>query len=143
MSIFKENCAMICSNCNKLNDTDSNFCKYCGDNLKPDASDPHHSIFETRSQPARVNNELGYLLIALLIALNILFWIVAPWILSSSGESDNPFRVVRIFSMFFLIAQFVIMFIYARRNSYRIIIGAIAALVLLSYAFTLFNILRS
>ena len=24
---------MICSNCGKTNENDSNFCKYCGDNL--------------------------------------------------------------------------------------------------------------
>jgi len=66
---------MICSNCGKTNENDSNFCKYCGDALKPIATDPNHTIFDRSYQAlSRSNLDLGYLVVAILILVNVFMW---------------------------------------------------------------------
>ena len=133
---------MTCNNCNKINDNDSNYCKYCGDNLKPEIADRDTTIFETRSQTAITNNELGYLVIALLVILNTLLWMIGPWISNSITDNETTYIVLRVFSIFFSIAQFVVMFIYARKKSYRVIIGIIAVFAVLINMFYLLQTFR-
>jgi len=124
---------MICNNCGKTNDSESNFCKYCGINLKPAATDPNHTIFDSSylTQP-KSNIDLGYLIISILILINIFLWIAWRFLSGSIIQGNETFfKGIRLISVIFSIAQFVIMFIFAKRQSYKIIIGVIAVIVIL------------
>ncbi len=125
---------MICSNCGKTNENDSNFCKYCGDNLKPTATDPNHTIFDrTYGGLSKSNLDLGYLIVAILILVNVFMWFFWSFIFGGSGISDNRilYNGIRVLSTMLSIAQFVVMFIFAKRQSYKIIIGIIAAIIII------------
>jgi len=125
---------MICNNCGKTNESDSNFCKYCGTNLDPTATDPQHTIFET-SYPvgAKSSNDLGYLIIAILILINIFMWFSWSFLFGRSDISNNRilYKTLRVFSTALSIGQFVVMFIFTKRPVYKIIIGIIAGIILL------------
>ena len=128
---------MNCNNCGRANDSESNYCKFCGTYLReyqPQQNPfdhPHHTIFEsTYQQQPRSNVELGYLLIAILIVLNVFTWMTWSFLSNYVANGDqSTFRIIRFISIFFSIAQFVTMFIFAKRTSYRIVIGIIAAFV--------------
>ena len=125
---------MTCTNCGKLNDSDSNFCKYCGDNLSPTSTDPNYTIFDktyTTARPAP-NTDLGYLVIAILILVNVFMWFF--WSFIFGGElSDNKilYKMIRVLSTSLSIAQFAVMFVFAKRQAYKIIIGIIGAMVII------------
>src|SRR6478735_6515334 len=113
---------MICNNCGRANENDSNFCKYCGDNLNP--TDPNHTIFDrTYGRLSRSNIDLGYLVIAILVLVNVFMW----FIFGGSGIDDNRllYKGIRVLSTILSIAQFAVMFIFAKRQSYKIVIGVI------------------
>jgi len=123
---------MLCSNCGKTNENDSNFCKYCGDNLNP--TDPNHTIFERSYQVlSKSNLDLGYLIVAILILVNVFMWFFWSFIFGGSDLSNNRilYKGIRLLSTTLSIAQFVVMFIFAKRQSYKIIIGIIAAIIII------------
>lgn len=125
---------MICNNCSKANDSGSNFCKYCGNNLDPTANDPHRTIFENAylAHP-KSNIDLGYLIISILILINVFLWFFWGFIFGGADMSNNRmlYKAIRVISTFFSVAQFVVMFIFAKRQAYKIVIAIIAAIVML------------
>jgi len=125
---------MICSNCGKTNENDSNFCKYCGDNLNPTATDPNHTIFDRsyRTLP-QSNIDLGYLVIAILILANVFMWFFWSFIFGGADINNKSvlYKGIRVLSTTLSISQFVVMFIFAKRQSYKIIIGIIAAIIII------------
>ena len=123
---------MICSNCGRANENDSNFCKYCGDNLNP--TDPNRTIFgRSYGSLSRSNLDLGYLVIAILILVNVFMWFFWSFIFGGSGMNDNRilYKGIRVLSTILSIAQFVVMFIFAKRQSYKIVISIIAAIIII------------
>jgi dolichyl-phosphate-mannose--protein O-mannosyl transferase len=123
---------MICSNCGKTNENDSNFCKYCGDNLNP--TDPNHTIFDRSYRVlSKSNLDLGYLIVAVLILVNVFMWFFWSFIFGGSDMGNNRilYKGIRLLSTTLSIAQFVVMFIFVKRQSYRIIIGIIAAIIII------------
>jgi len=124
---------MNCSNCGRSNESDSNYCKNCGTNMRSEIANPYQTIFNDQLHQPRSNTELGYLIIALLIAFNILLWITFPSLsVSVFDDSRMLFLVLRIISAFLIVAEFVVMFIFAKRKGYRIVIGIIGTIALLS-----------
>ena len=124
---------MTCTNCGKINDSENNFCKYCGDNLKPTPTDPNHTIFDRayRAHP-RSNIDLGYLIIAILVLVNVFMWFFWSFIFGGNlSENRDLYKMIRVISTTLSIAQFVVMFIFAKRQSYKIIIGVIAAIIII------------
>jgi dolichyl-phosphate-mannose--protein O-mannosyl transferase len=105
------------------------------------AIDLHHTIFENPYQQTRENAELGYLVIALLIVTNVLLWIIWPLLFGAIGSNEVLYKMMRAFSVILSVAEFVVMFIYARRRSYRIIIGIVGGITLLSNLFYLVQVL--
>ena len=124
---------MTCTNCGKINDSESNFCKYCGDNLNPTATDPNHTIFDRtyQAQP-RSNIDLGYLIIAILVLVNVFMWFFWSFIFGANlSENRDLYKMIRVLSTTLSIAQFAVMFIFAKRPAYRIIIGIIAGIIII------------
>lgn len=125
---------MICRNCGKANENDSNFCKHCGDNLKSTAIDPDSTIFDrSYGSLSKSNMDLGYLIIAILILVNVFMWFFWSFIFGGSGISNNRilYKGIRVLSTTLSIAQFVVMFIFAKRQTYKIIIGVTAAIIII------------
>ena len=123
---------MTCANCGKINDNESNFCNYCGDNLNPTSTDPDRTIFDRTYQPQpRSNIDLGYLIIATLILVNVFMWFFWSFIFGASEINDNKslYKSIRVLSTILSIAQFAVMFIFAKRTAYKIIIGIIAGII--------------
>lgn len=131
---------MTCTNCGKINDSESNFCKYCGDNLNSTAADPHHTIFDRtyHAQP-RSNIDLGYLIIAILVLVNVFMWFFWSFIFGGADISENRdlYKTIRVLSTILSIAQFAVMFIFAKRPAYRIIIGIIAGIIIIYHFYYL------
>lgn len=131
---------MNCKNCNKQNDDDSNFCKHCGDSLRDTShivAYNQNTIFGTQNQPGS-NNETGYFIIALITMFNVAMWFFWTIILRPFDDgSTTMYSGLRVLSIFLTIAQFVIMFIFTSRLSYRIVIGIIAAFVVMYDVFWL------
>lgn len=124
---------MTCTNCGKINDSESNFCKYCGYNLSPTATDPNHTIFDRayQAQP-RSNTDLGYLIIAILILVNVFMWFFWSFIFGANlSENRILYKMIRVLSTTLSIAQFAVMFIFAKRQAYKIIIGVIAGIIII------------
>jgi len=123
---------MTCTNCGKLNDSESNFCKFCGDNLKP-TTDPNHTIFDRAYQSLpRSNIDLGYLIIAILVLVNVFMWFFWSFIFGGNlSENRDLYKMIRVLSTTLSIAQFVVMFIFAKRPAFRIIIGVIAGIIII------------
>ena len=125
---------MICSNCGKANENDSNFCKYCGENLNPATTDPDHTIFDrSYGVLSKSNIDLGYLVISILILKNVFMWFFWSFIFGGSDISNNRvlYKGIRVLSTTLSIAQFVVMFIFAKRPAYKIIIGVIAVIIII------------
>jgi len=123
---------MICNNCGKANESDSNFCKYCGTSLNP--TDPQHTIFENPyPSQSKSTIDLGYLLLAILILINVFIWFFWNVLFGGADISNNRilFKVVRISSTILSLAQFAVMFIFAKRLAYKIVIGIIAGIIIL------------
>ena len=125
---------MICKNCGKTNDSGSNFCKYCGTNLNSVATDPHQTIFENQYQAKPSSTiDLGYLIIAILVLINVFMWFFWSFIFGGSDIGNNRilYKGIRFLSTILSIAQFVVMFIFAKRPAYKLIIGIIAVIIIL------------
>ena len=124
---------MTCTNCGTINDSESNFCKYCGDNLNPTPDDPHHTIFDRTYQAQPVSNiDLGYLIIAILILVNVFMWFFWSFIFGGDlSENRNLYKMIRVLSTTLSIAQFAVMFIFAKRPAYKIVIGIIAGIIII------------
>ncbi len=125
---------IICNNCGNANESGDNFCSNCGESLNPTAADPHHTIFSGsyQAQP-KTNIDLGYLVISLLILVNVFMWFFWSFIFGGTDISDNRvlYKSIRILSTIFSIAQFAVMFFFAKRQAYKIIIGIIAGIIIL------------
>jgi dolichyl-phosphate-mannose--protein O-mannosyl transferase len=137
---------MICSNCGKTNENDSNFCKYCGDKLNLAATDPNHTIFDRSYQVlSKSNMDLGYLIVAILILVNVFMWFFWSFIFGGSDISNKSilYKGIRVFSTTLSIAQFVVMFIFVKQPSYKIIIGIIAAIIIIYDLYYLMQTLTS
>jgi hypothetical protein len=141
---------MTCINCGKINDSESNFCKYCGSRLKTnitgnqvDQPDPNFSIFNTYDQPGKKTNaDLGYLIISIIIITNIFMWLVWTFLgISRQVEYRTGIRVLQVLGTLFLFSEFVVMFAFTKRTSYRIVIAIIGAFVLISQIITLIKIM--
>ena len=135
---------MNCSKCGRESDIDSNFCKYCGSNLNRPitevlAADPNYTIFENPHQPAKINTELGYLIISVIILVNISIWFSWGLLFGSGMRNDILYKGLRTLSTIFSIGQFVVMFIFAKRQTYRIVIGIIGAVVTLYHFYYLID----
>jgi len=124
---------MTCTNCGKLNDSESNFCKNCGDNLNPTETDPNHTIFDRTYQAQPVSNiDLGYLIIAILIMVNVFMWFFWSFIFGGDlSENRSLYKMIRVLSTTLSVAQFAVMFIFAKRPAYKIIIGIIAGIIIM------------
>lgn len=125
---------MICRNCGKTNENDNNFCKYCGDNLNPTSTDPNHTIFDSSyGVLSKSNIDLGYLVVAILILVNVFMWFFWSFIFGGSDINNNRvlYKGIRVLSTTLSIAQFVVMFVFAKRQVYKIIIGIIAAIIII------------
>ena len=129
---------MNCTNCARENDIESNFCKYCGNNLRqtiPGAAveNPHHTLFDNLYQvQAKPNTELGYLIISILILINVFLWIAWGFLSGSIIQGNEVlFKGVRLLSVIFAISQFVVMFIFTKRQSYKIVISVVGVIVTL------------
>lgn len=124
---------MICSNCGNVNENENNFCKHCGHDLKA-AADPNHSIFNYNpAKSINSNMDLGYLIIAILVLVNICTWIAWGFFSSSILNSSNEvlYKGIRVLTTLFSIAQFVVMLVFAKKQAYRMVIGVIGAFVVL------------
>jgi hypothetical protein len=124
---------MTCTNCGKINDSESNFCKYCGDNLSPTETDPNRTIFDRtyQAQPGS-NIDLGYLIIAILVLVNVFMWFFWSFIFGGDlSENRNLYKMIRVLSTTLSIAQFAVMFIFAKRPAYKIVIGIIAGIIII------------
>lgn len=125
---------MICSNCGKPNEDENNFCKHCGHDLKISSADPNRTIFNTsRNIQTSSNTDLGYLIVAGLVLINVCMWIF--WaVFAKSVINENTgllYKVLRAFSVIFTIGQFVAMIIFSKRLVFRVIIIVIAAIVII------------
>ena len=108
------------------------FWKYCGDNLNP--TDPNHTIFDRSYRGlSKSDLDLGYLIVAILILVNVFMWFFWSFIFGGSDIGNNRilYKGIRLLSTTLSIAQFVVMFIFAKRQSYKIIIGVIAAIIII------------
>jgi len=141
---------MTCTNCGKINDSESNFCKYCGSGLKINIAgnqinphDPNFSIFDTYNQSVKkTNTDLGYLIISIIIITNIFMWLAWSFLgLSRNVEYRAGIRILQILGAFFLVAEFIVMFTFTKRTSYRIVIGIIGAFVVISQIISLIKIM--
>jgi len=125
---------MTCTNCGKINDGESNFCKYCGDKLNPTADDPNHTIFDRtyQAQPG-ANIDLGYLIIAILVLVNVFMWFFWSFLFGGAdlSENRNLYKMIRVLSTTLSIAQFAVMFIFAKRPAYKIIIAIITGIIII------------
>ena len=153
---------MFCPNCGKSNENENKFCKFCGHDLRTAPSsiattpvtpptpvtpvttpvtqttpvaDTHRNIYNNpyNRPPVHSNIDLGYLIIAILVVINIFIWMV--WNVSSSNISGNDYqsvyKLVRVLSTIISIAQFIVMLIFAKKAVYKVLIGLIAAFVIL------------
>ena len=148
---------MFCPNCGKSNENENKFCKYCGHDLKPvlatfpatptpvtpvttpvtqttPAADPHRNVYSNQyNRPVHSNIDLGYLIIAILVVINVFIWMV--WNLSARNIPGNDYqavyKLVRVITTIISIAQFIVMLIFAKKPVYKILIGLIAAFVIL------------
>ena len=132
---------MNCYKCGKINDDDSIFCKHCGNSLKdPDAAatNLHYTIFDNPSQKAKLNTELGYLIIALIILINISIWFF--WgVIGVSNGNIALFKASRILSVLFVITEFTVMILFTKRHGYRVAIGIIGTIVTIYNLFFLID----
>ena len=133
---------MNCTNCAKTVDNDSNYCKHCGYNFDPLAANPHSTIFENSYQaPARSKTDLGFLIILIIITFNILLWALWSFIGSSlpSGYRTNVIAL-QIISAASLVAQFIVMFIFVKKQNYRTIIVVVGGLIMF---YQIYSIIRT
>jgi hypothetical protein len=61
--------------------------------------------------------------------------------LSRNVEYRTGIRILQVLGAFFLLAEFVVMFTFTKRTSYRIVIGTIGAFVLISQIISLIKIM--
>ena len=133
---------MNCTNCGKTIDSDSNYCKHCGYNFDPLATNPHSTIFDSSYQAhPRSNTDLGFLIILIIIAFNILLWALWSFIGSflPSGYRANVIAL-QIIGAASLVAQFIVMFTFTKKQNYRTIISIIGALITL---YQIYSVIRT
>jgi len=112
---------MYCQQCGNLLERNCNFCKHCGQALHPNTNNL------TRRTKLSDN---GFLLIALLNLLPNIFFLSSKF-LRSDTSSAIPFDLIEVSFLAVLIAQFVLLVLFTKNNSYRIIIIVIGILCLL------------
>ncbi len=130
---------MNCTNCGQNIDSESNYCKHCGFNLNPLATNPHSTIFENAYETqANSNTDLGFLILLIIIAFNILLWALWSFIGSTlpTGYRANVIAL-QFISAASLLAQFIVMFTFTKKQNYRVIIIVIGALIILYQIYSL------
>lgn len=142
---------MYCKNCGKPNDDDSKFCMHCGQLLKQDTPTPVQAA-ENISQPTQpifqnqitvtgtARTDTGYLVITLLTLLNVAAWLA--WTLTAHNSitgNEGLYKSIRVFTVLLLIGQFVVSLIFAKRQTYKIIIAIIGLLCTAYYIYYLID----
>lgn len=142
---------MYCKNCGKPNDNDSKFCMHCGQLLKQDATtsvqstentpQPTQPIFQNQIKVTEgVKTDTGYIIIALLTLLNITAWFAWALVAKNSiTDNEGLYKSIRVFTVLLLIGQFVISLIFAKRQTYKIIIAIIGLLCTAYYIYYLID----
>ena len=78
------------------------------------------------------NIDPGFLIIAILVLVNVFMWFFWSFIFGGDlSENRNLYKMIRILSTTLSIAQFALMFIFAKRPAYKIIIGIIAGIIII------------
>jgi len=139
---------MNCNRCGRENEIDSNFCKNCEQQFKYDlkinfiaSTDPNYTIFNSEYVVSH-NTDLGYLIISLIIAFNLFTWLAWSFVGRNIGnEYRLGLSILQVLSAFFLVSQFIVMFLFTKRANYKITIGIIGAFVLLSQIYNIINVL--
>jgi hypothetical protein len=128
---------MNCPHCNQPNASENNFCSQCGQIMKQEAGiAAQQTIFTTHEKKS--NADLGYMIVALLIFANVVLWL--GWSLIGTRITDGNrafYYMIRIISIGLAIGEFIVLFIFAKRAVYRIIIGIVGMLVALYNLFIL------
>jgi len=112
-----------------------------GNQINP--TDPNFSIFNIYDQSEKkANTDLGYLIISIIIITNIFMWLAWSFLgISQNVEYRKGIRILQVLGAFFLLAEFVVMFAFTKRTSYRIVIGIMGAFVLISQIISLIKIM--
>ncbi|HEY5774280.1 MAG TPA: hypothetical protein VIS75_16695 [Chitinophagaceae bacterium] len=101
--------------------------------MSPTPDDPNHTIFDRayQAQPGS-NIDLGYLIIAILVLVNVFMWFFWSFIFGGDlSENRNLYKMIRVLSTTLSIAQFAVMFIFAKRPAYKIVIGIIGGIIII------------
>lgn len=124
---------MICNKCGDENEDKNNFCKNCGQNLRADIiADPNYSIFDGTLVQDKKNTDIGFLVISIIITINLLAWLVWSWVASSmNSEYRTTLQFLQIFASICVLTQFVIMLIFIKKVSNKIMIGIFGFIVLI------------
>ena len=129
---------MNCNNCGKSIDSESNYCKHCGFNLNPLATNPHSTIFDSSYQAhTKSNTDLGFLIILIIIVVNVLFWALWSFIGNSLANYRTNIMVLRIVGAASVATQLIVMLTFTKRKNYRIVIGILGALIILYEIYSL------
>lgn len=124
---------MNCIICGENIDGESNYCKHCGYNLDPVATNPHSTIFDNSYRRAtQANADLGFLIILIIIAVNAFLWTFWSFINKSiTSDYRANVMVLRLVGIVSLAAQLIVMFIFTKRQGYRTTIGITGAVLIL------------
>jgi zinc-ribbon domain len=137
---------MFCNNCGKQNDDNSKFCVNCGQSLSPsppaffqsggNRPHPEQHLFETLPElKGTEKTDTGYFLITLLTMLNVAMWFI--WSKSTANSitgHESFYKIIRILTVLFLMGQFIISFLFTKKEVYKIII-VIVGLACTAYYF--------
>jgi hypothetical protein len=141
---------MYCKNCGKQNDDNNKFCVNCGQALTTDNQSffqssvnrphPEQHIFDTPEVQRTERADSGFFIIALLMLLNIAIWFVWSWATGNRiNGHESLYKIVRVFSVFILIAQFVTSFIFVKKEIYKTIIVIVGLLCAAYYIYYLID----
>lgn len=140
---------MLCKNCNHEIDPDSNFCKQCGigqtsktATFQNDTNDPNYTIFSSLKSD-KSNLDVGYLIIAIIVLLNIFLWYF--WTLIG-GNVGSDYRltvsILRIISALFLLTEFAVMIFFTKNRNYRITIIIIGLVIAITQFYNIIQFLK-
>jgi hypothetical protein len=143
---------MYCKNCGTLNDDNSKFCVNCGQSLKPDNTQFFHST-ESKPHPEQHlfqldthdtgKSDTGFLIIAILTIANLAVWFIWTQTAKNSFSGNQSlYKIIRIFSVLFLMGQFIVSAICTKKEVHRTIIIIIGLLCSAYYLYYLVEDLK-